>query len=87
MEKIIEALWYSYRMENATECNKERKQLMKDLAEKDEFLRTTMSEEQITTLNFYQMHMHQLSELTEKEAFGYGIRFATKYLLDVLYGQ
>ena len=87
MEKIIELLWYSHLMENPMEQSEGRKQIVEMLATKAEHFRECLTAEQIAALDSYELYMSEISDVSEKEAFAKGVRFATKYLLDALYGK
>lgn len=85
MKNTLEQLWDSYLMENPVNQNTERKKLLDTLVRCEDTLRASLTPEQINALGKYDACLLDISTFDQKEAFTKGVRFATGYLLDVLY--
>lgn len=86
MKKTLETVWDWYETENAMVRSEEKEEIVKTLLPTEQALRAELTEEQRERLDQIKDCLYQMQGISEKEAFVHGVRFATAYLLDALYG-
>lgn len=84
MKKKLEELWYSYLIETIAERNTKEKEIIKQLSEKDNYLREMLNKEQISALEEYDNALLKVSSISEKNAFIVGFKFATRILFETM---
>lgn len=84
---LLDDLWYSYQMENVPYRDKEADRLLETLASSENKLRRLLSEEQYTEFERYENCLKEIHSKAELTAFSKGVRFATRYLAEVLYNE
>lgn len=87
MRTTLQTLWDWYQAENAGNVGEEEKELSELLIESEKILLANLSEEQKDALERYTEYLNKISCLIEENAFIDGIRFASAYLIDALYGR
>lgn len=78
MKKELEKLWHSYLIETIVERNDKEKEIIKQLTEKDNHLREMLNKEQIAALEEYDNAFLRVSNISEKNSFIIGVKFATR---------
>ncbi len=71
-------------MENPIEVKNQSKELLMELVKKQDYLKDNLDSEIFKICEECHDIIFQMSEISEKEAFVKGIRFATKYLIEAL---
>lgn len=84
MKSELEKLWYSYLIETTVERNDKEKEAIKQLTEKDNHLREILNKEQIAALEEYDNALLKVSNISEKNSFIIGFKFATRILFETL---
>lgn len=84
MKKELEKLWHSYLIETIVERNDKEKEIIKQLSEKDNHLREMLNKEQIAALEEYDNAFLRVSNISEKNSFIIGFKFATQILIEAL---
>lgn len=84
MKKKLEELWYSYLIGTIAERNTKEKEIIKQLSEKDNYLREMLNKEQISALEEYDNALLKVSSISEKNAFIVGFKFATRILFEAM---
>lgn len=87
MKKELEKLWHSYLIETIVERNDKEKEIIKQLTEKDNHLREMLNKEQIAALEEYDNAFLRVSNISEKNSFIIGVKFATRILIEALYEE
>ncbi len=87
MKKELEKLWYSYLNETIVERNDKEKEAVNNLTAKDNFLREMLDNEQISALEEYDNAMLKVCNISEKNSFIVGFKFATRIILEALYEE
>ncbi len=87
MKKIIEDLWYSYITNCLAEQTVEEKKILSKLVKYESNLHSKLSEEQKNALKNYENCLDELNDISTKDAFIKGIRFATIFLIEALYTE
>ncbi len=85
MKKALENLWYSYQMENPVKYDEKENQAVDRLIAAEKVLHQHLNGEQKEMLKKYEDCLDEMSGICEKNAFVKGVRFATEFLLEVLY--
>ena len=85
MKRVIEDLWYSYITNCLTEQTKEEKKILRTLIEYENDLHSKLNDEQKNSLKNYEDYLDKLSDISSRDAFIKGIRFATIFLIEALY--
>ena len=87
MKTVLEDLWYSYIMENPIEENEQNKRLLRALVEKQDYLKEHLDPEIFKICEECHSMIFEMSGISEKEAFVKGVQFATRYLVEAMYGK
>ena len=85
MKKTLENLWYMYQMENRVPYDAQEEQVIDQLVAAEKMLHEQLSEVQKAALKKYEDLLDEIGGICEKRAFIKGIRFATKFMLEILY--
>ena len=85
MGQTLEDLWGTYLMEGNEQSKEEREALSK-LVENEGKLRATLNTEQLEMLETDDRYFSEIAYFSERDAFIKGVRFATRYLIEALYG-
>lgn len=86
MRQTLEDLWHSYLMEK-NEQSKEEREAISKLVEHEGKLRATLNAEQLEMLETDDFCFSEIAYISERDAFIKGVRFATRYLIEALYGD
>ena len=84
MEKLLEALWYDYMIEQAVERNSKEKEVIKNLSSCDNQFREKLNDELKAELEEYDRAVCAMSRISEKNAFIKGAVFATRFIFEAL---
>ncbi len=84
MKKELEKLWHSYLIETIVERTDREKEIINQLTEKDNHLREMLNKEQIAALEEYDNAFLRVSNISEKNSFVIGFKFATRILIEAL---
>lgn len=84
MKKELEKLWRSYLIETIAERSNKENEIIKNLTEKDNYLREMLNKEQLSALEEYDNALLRVSNISEKNAFIIGFKFATRILIEAL---
>ena len=84
MTTLLETLWYSYVMEKPAEQSEERQKLFKTLISCEGEVKENFTDQQIEILKRFRDCREGLARIDEYDAFAKGVRFATRYLLEVM---
>ncbi len=87
MKTELERLWYSYLIETVCERNSKEKEVIRQLSEKDNFLRDMLNKEQLSALEEYDNAFLKVSSISEKNAFVVGFKFAMRILIESLHDK
>ena len=80
--QLLKDLWYNYQLQDPTDHNEERKQLLRELvALEDEFFKE-LTEKQIEVFEKCTDHLHDMASISACEAFVTGVRFAAAFFTD-----
>lgn len=84
MKKELEKLWRSYLIETIAERSDKENEIIKNLTKKDNYLREMLNKEQLSALEEYDNALLRVSNISEKNAFIIGFKFATRILIEAL---
>lgn len=84
MKKELEKLWRSYLIETIAERSDKENEIIKNLTKKDNHLREMLNKEQLSALEEYDNALLRVSNISEKNAFIIGFKFATRILIEAL---
>ncbi|MBO5356084.1 MAG: hypothetical protein J6B09_08465 [Clostridia bacterium] len=87
MKKILEDLWKSYQMENLLKNSTEGQEILQKLIMNEEILNEHLTDKQKEFFKAYDNCLSEISDICERMAFIKGIRFATQYLIEAIYGD
>ena len=87
MEKTLKDLWNSYQAENLLKNSAEGKKALGKLIVSEEKLNKHLTDNQKELLKAYDNCLNEISDICERKAFIKGIRFATQYLIEAIYGD
>lgn len=87
MKKLLEELWYSDLWENLGEKEQGREELLDLIIKNENRLKETLNEKEMDTLEKLENCIQELNDLSQKEAFIKGVRVATAFLCEALYGN
>lgn len=82
MRKELEDLWQYYIVEVPMERNEEEKEILKNYSEKEELLRSKLTDEQKELLEEYDNAVCETNGISEKYAFIKGVRFTTRLIFE-----
>lgn len=85
MSKELENLWYSYLIETTVERTDEDKEIINDVSDKYNILQDMLNKEQLIALQEYDNALLKVSNMSERNSFTIGFKFATKILFEALY--
>ena len=83
MKKILEDLWYGY-FQSEEKKSEQEKEVISRLLCCEKKLLSGLSDEKKAALAEYESCFDDLNDITVKQAFSSGVKFAVSFLLEVL---
>ncbi|MBE6605645.1 MAG: hypothetical protein E7635_01225 [Ruminococcaceae bacterium] len=84
MKNLLEELWYSYDMTDTNENEEQRSELLGLIVRNEDKLKETLNEKEMDTLTKLENCIQELNDLSQKEAFIKGVRFAASFMCEAL---
>ena len=84
MKNLLEELWYSYDMTDTNENEEQRSELLNLIVLNEDRLKETLNEKEMDILTKLENCIQELNDLSQKEAFIKGVRFATSFMCEAL---
>ncbi len=84
MKKELEKLWYSYIIEEVSKRNDQEIEIIKNWSAKEAEFRAKLNDEQKALLEDYDAAVCKMSSASEKNAFIKGVKFTTRFFIEVL---
>lgn len=87
MNNELEKLWHSYLIETIVERTDKEKEIIENSSKKYNTLRDMLNKEQLIALQEYDNSLSEVSNISEKNSFITGFKFAARILSEALYGK
>ncbi len=87
MRKELEDLWYYYLIEVPVKRSDRENAIIKQWSKQEDYFRSKLNDEQLHILEEYDDATLKVSRISEKNAFFKGVKFATQFIFEALYGE
>lgn len=87
MRKDLENLWFYYLIEFPVKKSDKEKDAIDKWSRQEDYFRSKLNEEQLEILEEYDNAVAEISRISEKNAFFKGVKFATQFIFEALYGE
>lgn len=84
MRKDLEDLWFYYLIEVPIKRSSKEKATIKGWAEKEQYFRSRLNDEQLAVLAEYDNAVSEVSRISEKNAFIKGVKFTARFFIEAL---
>lgn len=87
MRKELEDLWFYYLIEFPLKRSDKEKATIDNWSKQEDYFRSKLNDEQLEFLEEYDNAVAEVGRISEKNAFFKGVKFATQFIFEALYGE